>query len=239
MAVSFLSKLIDPMHAYGIILLSIAGFLLCRIPFAGKWFRGFDTLFHETGHALVALLVGGDTHAIDLYADTSGKTIFSAKGKIRNLLIYLAGYPFSALCGMIIYVSIWLQQQQFALLFLVSVILLNMALWIRNTYGWAWTLINLAGLFSLLYLNVLIWDQVFLVLIASWVSIDALYSSWVLLMLNFKKPAGDAGELQKITHIPAPIIAFLFLLFNLLCFVISFLLVSGNADIIKQCWNGL
>lgn len=236
---SLLHQLIDPMHAYGIILLSVVGFLVCRIPYAGKWFRGFDTLFHETGHALVALIVGGETHAIDLHADTSGKTIFSAGGKLRNMLIYLAGYPFSALCGMIIYGAIWLHQQEFALLFIVSVILLNMALWIRNAYGWIWTLMNLAGLFTLLYLDAGIWNQVFLVLIAACISTDALYSSWVLLILNIKKPAGDAGELQKITHIPAPLLALFFLLFNFFCLLISILLISGNADLIKRSWNAI
>ena len=226
----------DLSHPGGILGLSLLGFLLCRIPYAGKWFRGFDTLFHETGHALTAMVLGGEAHSIDLNADTSGKTVFSSKGKWRNWLVYVSGYPFSSVCGCLLYVMISFGHSAAALLFTLSIILLNLALWIRNAYGWAWVLVNGAGILLVFYYHWVFWQQALAILIASWVSLDAFYSCWVLILLNTKKPEGDAGELKKITHIPGLLYALGFMLFSLLCLVISFCVVSGSFyDLLRFC----
>jgi hypothetical protein len=71
-------------HWFFLLWVWIACFFICRIPFVGIWFRTFDTLMHETGHALVAFVLNGKVEKIELNSNLGGKTVYKSK---RNILI--------------------------------------------------------------------------------------------------------------------------------------------------------
>ena len=52
----------------------ILALLLPRVPVVGKWFNVINTIVHETGHALMALLMEGKVHKIEIFQDSSGAT---------------------------------------------------------------------------------------------------------------------------------------------------------------------
>ena len=56
-----------------------AGILITRLPFVGKFFRITNTLIHESGHAIMALLTSGNVVSIDLMSDTSGTATTKSK----------------------------------------------------------------------------------------------------------------------------------------------------------------
>lgn len=47
------------------------------------------TMAHEGGHALVAVLTGGEVHAVGVYADGTGETLYAGGG---GILVTAAGY---------------------------------------------------------------------------------------------------------------------------------------------------
>ena len=74
----------------------VVALILPRIPVVGKFFNIINTALHELGHALMALLTGGEVRKIELFNDTSGTTTTVSKNKFASVLVSLAGYPFAA-----------------------------------------------------------------------------------------------------------------------------------------------
>jgi hypothetical protein len=199
---------------YILLLLAI---VLTRIPLLGKYFRSVNTLVHEAGHAFATLVLSGEVIAVNLFADTSGTTVTKAKSKFSQALISLAGYPFSALTGLL---CMYLLNKGFYLyvfFILTSIALVIMILSLRNMYGLFW-----AGTFVVLNLLLIYFNNRTLVYgFAAFYSViiftDAIISSFVLLIIAVKQPnkAGDAANLQKITRIPSIVWALIFLAFSL------------------------
>jgi len=198
-------------------ILLAAALLLTRIPLLGKYFRSVNTLIHESGHAFITLALSGEVIAVNLFADTSGTTVTKAKGKTAQSLIAIAGYPFSALTGLL---SLFLLHKGYhlhILFILTSIALLILILSLRNMYGFFW-----AGTFIVLNLLIIYFNnQLIIYGFAAFYSViiftDSIISSFVLLILAYKQPkkAGDATNLQKTTKIPAFIWALLLLGFTL------------------------
>jgi hypothetical protein len=96
------------------------------------------TATHELGHALVALLLGGNVSRVHLWSDTAGLTTYSLPartGRVRHAAVALAGYPAPGLAGV---VGAWLVLAGWgrwwvAIAALVTVVLA--ALWVRNAWG--------------------------------------------------------------------------------------------------------
>lgn len=207
------------------ILFAIALFLP-RIPLIGKYFRSINTLVHEAGHAFMTLALSGEVISVNIFADTSGTTVTKAKNKFSQVLIALAGYPFSAVAAWLCLCFLHNGHPLYILIFLTSIALIIMVLSLRNAYGLFW-----AGTFILLNLLIIYFDNELAIYIsAAFYSLvilsDAIISSLVLLVLSFKqaKKAGDAANLQKITKIPAAIWAVFLLAFTLF---IAWLSVKG------------
>ena len=198
-------------------ILLITALLLTRIPVLGRYFRSVNTLVHEAGHVFVTLLLSGEVIAVNLFADTSGTTVTKAKGKFSQALIALAGYPISALTGLLCLYLLNKGYDLYILFILTSIALIITILSLRNIYGlfWAGTFVVLNLL--LIYFNNKTLIHAFAVFYSVIIYTDAIISSVVLFVLSIKQPkkAGDATNLHKVTKIPAAIWSILLLVFTL------------------------
>ena len=193
------------------------GAVLSPIPFAGKFLNVFNTMIHESGHAIMALITGGGVMNIKLSADTSGAAQTKSKYWIGKVLTSFAGYPVASLTAWLFF---WLIQQQkvtYVLFVIISLLLINLILWVRNTFGMIW-LISIGALTILVYLyGNTQFKHSFVTFCASILLFQSIYSTLILLVLAFKNPskAGDAKNLSTFTYIPALIWALLFFCFSL------------------------
>jgi hypothetical protein len=101
-----------------------------------RWSRLGVTAVHESGHAIVALLVGRRVTAIHLRPDASGVTVhYGSGGRVRRVLTSAAGYPAPGLLGL---AGAWLVGRREPRLWLIVLLVLgvvNVVLWIRNFFG--------------------------------------------------------------------------------------------------------
>jgi hypothetical protein len=208
----------------------ILALLLPRVPVVGKWFNVINTVVHEAGHALMALLMEGKVHKIEIFQDSSGATTTQCKGKFPNFCVAIVGYPFSAVvayCIFKLYAVGYFYGIVWGILIFYLVVLL---LWIRNLYGFVWVLLFAALNAYLIYLGNETYFQIAALLYATFMTVDSLTSSFVILYLSIKSPAnaGDATLLKKFTRVPAFLWAFLFFSFSA---YISYLIVRNNPSV--------
>ena len=97
--------------------------------------RTVVTIVHEGGHAIVALVTGQRRIRVRLYRDTAGETLSTGPGKgVAVVLTAAAGYPAPALVGLGAAVLLTIGHLTWMLL-LGLVLLLGLAVAIRNLYG--------------------------------------------------------------------------------------------------------
>jgi hypothetical protein len=190
----------------------VLSFLLLRIEKIGPYFRGLNTMFHESGHALFALLLTGHFSRVDLHADTSGSCKYVQSGWLRDLLINLAGYPFGAAASVAMLWYLHHGHADFVFYGLAGWLGINLLFWVRNQFGWIWILLFGGMLGVCYYLNNPHLTYYFLLFASSLNLIEAVYSSLVILWLSADDPAsaGDAANLRSITYIPAVVWGLLF-----------------------------
>ncbi|MDD5570160.1 MAG: M50 family metallopeptidase [Bacteroidales bacterium] len=187
---------------YGLIVLS---FIVTRIPFVGKFFRVANTLIHESGHAIVALLTSGSIESIELFSNTEGAAVTRSNNKFGQFLVSVAGYPFSSASAFGLFFLIKYQQYNILLFCLASLALINIVLWIRNWYGTLWLLTFAAMLVAVYLLKNEFVTYCFSVVLSGIILTDSFYSTLELLYLSIYKSnnAGDATNLKKMTYVPA------------------------------------
>lgn len=194
----------------------VVALVLPKIPVVGKFFNIINTALHEFGHALMALLTGGEVRKIELLKDTSGTTTTVSKNAFAAVLVSLAGYPFAV---SIAWLSFYLIGQDAVLGLLVglSVLFFIMLLfWIRNWYGVLWVVLFCAINGYLLYLNNAQYLRYAALFYAVMILMESISSSIVLFVLSCRdgNKAGDATNLAKVTHIPAFFWSLLFLAYT-------------------------
>ncbi|MCC6251234.1 MAG: M50 family metallopeptidase [Bacteroidia bacterium] len=205
---------------YGLVVLfSIIGL----IPVIGKFVNVINTLIHESGHAFISLFSGGGVVQIKLSADTSGSASTKSKYWLGKVLTSLAGYPFSSAMAWLFFYLIAKQKAFVVVYILFSMILLNLILWVRNTFGVIWLIVVgiLTG-FVLWHNNVDV-QYYFALSCASLVLSQSVYTSFVLVSIALQNPdkSGDAKNLRDFTSIPAILWAVLFLGFSLFMFLMT------------------
>ncbi len=193
--------------------------LIIRIPLIGRYFRTVNTMLHESGHAIAAILTSGEVINIELSSDTSGSAFTKSGSRIKAMFVSLSGYPFAAAFSGLLLALAVNHQYKWSFYILLTMALLNLALFVRNTYGIAW-LLTFSGLilFTFWLGNQLV--SYAFALAVSLISLsESVFSTLIILYLGFSKPrkAGDVTNLTKITHVPAAIwalvISFLVTLF--------------------------
>lgn len=181
--------------------------LLTNIPWIGNYVGMVNTLVHESGHALIAL-IGGEVHHISLFMNTEGVTYTSHSSWLGGFFTGGAGYVASSLMA---FLALWLiYQKKYKILIgiLIGLLLMNVIFWVRNPYGIYWLLSFGAGFLLLLYKGSSELIQNCLLLIASILFVEAVSGAFTILLLSFTQPhaAGDATGLANSTlFIPAQV----------------------------------
>ncbi|HLO90134.1 MAG TPA: M50 family metallopeptidase [Lentimicrobium sp.] len=183
----------------------LCSFLFNRLPYAGVFFRTVNTLLHESGHAIGAVLTSGEVVKIELNKDTSGIAQTKSKSKTSAFITSFAGYPFAAAVSSVLLVLSMNGQHKMVAFILLSLVILNLMLFVRNTFGVIWLL-----LFSGLII-VAVWytNDVFLKILMMFVAMiaftETISSTMLITFLAFMKPkrSGDMANMQKTTGIPA------------------------------------
>lgn len=104
-----------------------------------------STWFHEMGHGLSALILGGTFSKIEIFPDGSGIAYITTNGFLGNLgsaLISLSGPLFPPILGSIFIASAKNNNFTRLLLFFTSFILfLSTIIWVRSTFGFIFLII--------------------------------------------------------------------------------------------------
>lgn len=204
-------------------LLCLSVFVLLFIPYVGEFLRTFNTLIHESGHAIMALVTGGDVVKIELYSNTEGVTQNLISGNLSAILVSLSGYLSTTLGVIIMFYLI--KKESYRILFysitLLSIV--NLIFWIRNVYGFLWILSFIILLGLIIFKNRdLIKNTVYCLFII--LLVDSTRSVIDIFYLSYKTPgdAGDTSVLSNATLIPDLVWGILFLLQHLIGLFIVF-----------------
>lgn len=180
-------------------------FIFNRLPYLGVFFRTVNTLLHESGHAIAAVVTSGEVVKIDLNKDTSGIAQTKSKNKACAFVTSFAGYPFAAAASSGLLILSMNGQHKVAAFILLSMILINLMLFVRNAFGIMWLL-----LFSgLIIVSVWYTSDMFLKILMMFVSMIAFTETIAstgfitFLALTQPKKSGDMANIQKTTGIPA------------------------------------
>lgn len=202
--------------------------LLYRIPLIDKILRTFHTMLHESGHAFMALLTGGKNHRMELQPNMSGVTITESTNKIQQFFIALAGYPFASAFACAGFYLVLNNTTGIFHIVLLGITILQLLLNIRNTYGIIWSLAVISLLLlELLKMPELMWATG--VIICSVILFESLIMAGYILYLSFTnhKNAGDAFNIQRLTHIHSGFWGLLFFAQAVFFVILSIKLVTG------------
>lgn len=212
---------------YGILVLAV---IVLRLPGIGRYFRTVNTLLHESGHALMAILTSGEVVHVELNADTSGTAFTKSGSKSRAMLVSFSGYPFAAMAsGLLIWLSVT-NQYRIVLLILLSLALLNLMLFVRNTYGIVWLLTFSGLLIFIAWFDKMPLSKIFTLTISLIAFAETIMSTLVILYLGLSVPrkAGDLTNLAKTSKVPAVIWALL--ITGIVAVVVYFTIISNFPD---------
>ncbi|MBS2098787.1 M50 family metallopeptidase [Carboxylicivirga linearis] len=103
------------------------------------------TIFHETGHALFALITGGSVHGIQINNNGSGYAMVAGG---LSLLVIPGGYIGSAIWGnLLLFVALYKEKYIIWILYLIMLVLIFSGIVWFNSLGSTILLIVFAGLF--------------------------------------------------------------------------------------------
>jgi hypothetical protein len=187
--------------------------ILLHIPVLGKYVAVIQTLIHEAGHGLAAILTGGKVKKIHLFANTEGLAFTAHANLFSRIVTTLSGYIFASLFS---FFSIWLitiGAYQTLLFIYVAICLTALVLWIRNIYGFIWIICASSFFLWLTFYGSMMLKLHSLQLVTCIIFVQSIKSAFIVLHLSIQKPhtAGDATSLAQMTKIfPAFIWGILF-----------------------------
>ncbi|SES32736.1 M50 family metallopeptidase [Salipaludibacillus aurantiacus] len=214
--------------------------IISYLPVAGPYFKLFNTMIHESGHAFTAVLTGGRVTSVSLFKNTGGLTITRHKGWGGKVLTLLAGYPAASIAS-VVYIFVLTQHwYDYLAVGLGALLIYSLLFWVRNVLGWLWGL-SVCGALYIIYTNQYgNWFEYSITIIGAALLIQAFISCWVIFMLSIKGngQAGDASALAEATKIPAPFWGFFFLLQGTFFFAFGVFILAGYdaGSIIEFLW---
>lgn len=186
---------------------------LWQMPFGNFILYPFTILatwFHEMGHGLTAIALGGHLNKLSIFSNGAGLAHISGRvalGSLGSALVSaggLMGPPIAG--GLLLIASRQRQSARRALLILGILLILSTLLWVRTLAGWL--VLPLLGL-CILYLSLetIEWVQIFAVqflgvqaCISSYKQLDYLFSSSA--TIGGRTMLSDTGNISKELLLP-------------------------------------
>lgn len=187
---------------YMILVMSL---VINRLPIIGTFFRTVNTLLHESGHALGAILTSGEVMKIDILKNTAGMTETKSKGKLSAFIVSFAGYPFAALASSFMVIMSLKGNHAFVLYLLFSVVTINLLFFVRNLYGVLWLIFFASLLTLLVWLDNELFSKLLLLCVSMIAFTETFTSTLVVGVLGLTTPrkAGDLFNMQRMSGVPA------------------------------------
>ena len=196
---------------------AVAALVLVAHPVLWRVSRVLVTITHEGGHAVAAVLAGRRLQGIRVHSDTSGLTLSRGRASGPGMVAMLiAGYLGPAVVGLGA-VGLLLAGHALGLLWLVTLLLAAMLLQIRNLYGFVVVLAVAAGVLTLSWFGSAVL-QTALATLLTWLLLLAAPKPVVELARQHRAGRAshsDAGQLARLTQLPAGLWITLFGLLNL------------------------
>lgn len=154
-----MSKKLD----YTILIITVVIFLLLQLHYfqvVQYPFRLLGTWFHEMGHGLTALLIGGSFKYLEIYQNGGGVAYFSLTNKWVSLstgkaIVAAGGLLGPAIAGAVLIASAKTTKYASILLrVLTGVIILSLFVWIRSFWG-----IIVLGAFAILFILITLYKN--------------------------------------------------------------------------------
>lgn len=149
-------------------------------------FKLFTTWIHECGHAVAAILVGGQVSWITIAPDTSGLTqSLVPADRVSRGIVASAGYLGSAVVGCLLMAATRVRRSaHLILLGIAALMLLTLALWVRNLFGAGALLVGGTTLLLIARRDLGPAARFVLSLLAIQVALNAVYDIRVLFLLD-------------------------------------------------------
>lgn len=206
----------------------VIALLLTQVPLIGKYFRLFNTLIHEIGHVLAALITGGKVNHIKLNFDESGiassGTSKGLTGYISKVITTLTGYPFASGISLLFIIMLHKEQFDYIMYSMIGLVIVSLIFWIRNLFGIIWLLIAGVLTFGLLIHGDVQYIQIYAKVLVAVIFVDSFMSTIDLFKIvrKNKNDAGDAHNLKTYTGISEYVWSILFILIACIPIYISF-----------------
>jgi hypothetical protein len=177
-------------HVFYMIL--VATFIINRLPIIGVFFRTVNTLLHESGHALGAILTSGEVLRINILKNTAGMTETKSKGKFSAFIVSFAGYPFAALASSIMLVMSINGNHHLVMYVLFTMVVINLLFFVRYLLTISvWLDNDLLSKLFLMFISLIAFTETFT-------------STLVISYLGLTKPrrSGDLFNMQRMSGVP-------------------------------------
>jgi hypothetical protein len=191
--------------AIKIIIISIC-LILSYTKKPGIWLNTLNTFFHESFHALTALILGNKVKEIEFDTTTEGSCKSMSKSKLRTFFCSLSGYIGCGFFSLLLIHSIKHNLSHLIIITITIFSILILILYIKKTYPLVWTIcfisINLAIILLPTPETI---KKLILFIYSTIILIENTKACFTILYLSIFKPkkSGDCKLLSKITHIPA------------------------------------
>lgn len=190
----------DKIHQVGLqwlVIAAIATAILWQVPFGNYLLYPFTILatwFHEMGHGLTALLLGGDFQKLVLLPNGSGIAFHSGVrflGGIGNALVSAGGPMGPPIAGAaLILASRGVKSTRYGLLILGTLLIVSTLIWVRSLFGLLAVPLLGAGVLTLA-LNAPPWLQAFTI---QFLGVQACISTYHQLDYLFTRQAVINGQ---------------------------------------------
>lgn len=178
--------------------------MLFQVKIFKIYLRPLNTLVHEVSHGIIALIFGSKLKKIELHISGEGTATTSSGNRLIQLLISYAGYTGSHLFVIFFFYSLFERNYINGLLIMLMIILLiSWILWIRNWFGFIWTIVFFVMILAAYLFLPSNYKEIFLYFIGSVLLYEAFITPIYLISLSKKDKhnAGDATSLYHITKI--------------------------------------
>ena len=183
----------------------IIALILTRVPVVGKYFRLLNTLIHEIGHALMALVTSGRVYKVQVFSDTSGVAYTGSGNWFGRVLTSLAGYPFASFVAFMFVVLVNMGHLNIVVYMIVGTLVVSLLFWVRNWFGFVWVAVfSGCTVWLYVYASTELMTMYIYVVIAV-LLIESVMTAVTILRLSLASPedSGDCYNLSNNTKIPA------------------------------------